>query len=172
MLSSRTTLPAWCCASLALLWVVLSVTAHGAEVGAPAPLFEGPQRDGTPLSLTSLRGDVVYVDFWAAWCAPCRRAIPALDALYESLSDQGFTVVGINVDRHRSDAVKLLDELQPSFPMVFDPQGEWAEAYALPGMPSGYLIDRQGIVRYRHVGYRESDLPALEQHIKTLVNES
>lgn len=155
---------------VAVLALMMSAAAaHAVEAGDTAPLVKGPLEDGSTFTLESLRGEVVYVDFWASWCAPCRRALPAFDKLYRELGDAGFTVVGVNVDRQRSAALRMLDELSPSFPNVFDPEGQWAARYSLPGMPSGYLIDREGVVHYRHVGYQERDLPKLEQKIRQLL---
>ena len=151
-------------AAFALLCPALP--AQGLEVGDVAPALSAPRLDGTELGLESLRGRVVYVDFWASWCAPCLQAMPALDELYGRYREQGFVVLAVNVDTERRAAMRLLDRLGVSYPVVFDPQGVWPQAYALPAMPSGYLLDRDGVVREIKSGYRASDLPALESGIR------
>lgn len=141
------------------------------ESGDRAPVIAAPLEDGTSFDMAALRGQVVYVDFWASWCAPCLKAMPVYDELQRDLAGQGFAVLGVNVDRNRRDALRFLERTGVAFPVVFDPEGQWAERYALPGMPSGYLVDREGVVRYRHVGYRERDLPALLREIEQLLGE-
>ncbi|MCK5769813.1 TlpA disulfide reductase family protein [Algiphilus sp.] len=148
------------------------LTAAAVEVGEPAPPITGPRADGSSFELSELSGDIVYVDFWASWCAPCRAAMPRLDELHASLGARGFSVVGVNVDRKRRSAERMLEQVPVDFPVVFDPEGQWAERYALPGMPSGYLIDGDGVVRYRHTGYREGDLPKLANEIEKLLEEN
>jgi thiol-disulfide isomerase/thioredoxin len=145
-----------------LFWVR---TAAALELGDAAPALSAPGVDGTAVELQSLRGQVVYVDFWASWCAPCLQAMPALDALYVRYREQGFTVLAVNVDTERRAAQRLLDRVDVSYPVVFDPEGTWPAAFALPAMPSGYLFDRDGVVRYIKSGYRTSDLPTIEAQI-------
>lgn len=155
-----------------LLGALLAAPASAIDAGDNAPIIEAPKRDGEALSLRELRGRVVYIDFWASWCAPCRAAMPELDALQERLADDGLTVLGVNVDRNRAAALRMLEEIPVGFPIVFDPEGEWARRYALPGMPTGFLIDREGVVRYRHSGYRAADLPELTRRIEALLEPS
>lgn len=150
---------------LAALLLALPLTAPALERGDTPPALIAPQRDGTMLTLESLRGRLVYVDFWASWCAPCLQALPALDALYRKYGDQGFTVLAVNVDTQRKPALALLDRLQPGYPVVFDPEGRWPGAFGLRGMPCGYLLDRNGKIVYYQAGYKASDLPRLEAAI-------
>ncbi|WP_043769303.1 TlpA family protein disulfide reductase [Algiphilus aromaticivorans] len=162
----RALLTAACC-----LLAATSPPVQAISVGETAPIIEAPAGDGSEFSLEALRGEVVYLDFWASWCPPCRAAMPALDALHERLGERGFSVVGINVDRSRDAALRMLKSVPVDFPIVFDPDGHWAARYALPGMPSGFLVDREGIVRYRHEGYSAGDVPALKQEIERLLEE-
>lgn len=150
----------------ALLLALLLPAAHAAdmvrlEVGDAAPPLQAPQRDGTPLLLESLRGQVVYVDFFASWCAPCAQALPALDALYRRHGERGLNVLAVNVDTDRAAALKMLERIPVSYPVVFDPAGVWPASFGLRGMPSGYLLDRTGVVRFIKTGYQAKDLPQL-----------
>lgn len=152
------------CAALLALTVAspaYAKAAGGIAVGDAAPALSAPQQDGTPLMLESLRGRVVYVDFFASWCAPCAEALPALDALSRKHADKGFSVLAVNVDTDRAAALKMLKRFPVSYPVVFDPAGVWPETFGLRGMPSGYLLDRNGVVRFIKTGYQGKDLPKL-----------
>lgn len=140
-------------------------SAMAIEVGETTPALTTTLVDGAPLKLESLRGQVVYVDFWASWCAPCMQALPALDRLYKAHGERGFTVLAVNVDTERAAATKVLDRLRLSYPVSMDPTGSWPEAFSLKGMPSSYLIDRRGVVRYIKTGYKTHELPDIEKQI-------
>lgn len=157
---------------MAALLLLLAGTAHAVRPGQAAPVIEAPMADGTVLSLSLLRGQVVYVDFWASWCTPCRQALPALDRLFSRYRDQGFSVLAVNVDSERAAALRMLQRLPVRYPVVFDPEGHWPERYALQGMPSGYLLDRDGQVILVKTGYRAKDLPQLEQAIQQALEET
>ena len=153
-------------AGLAVTLLAVMPTARALDAGAPAPAaLTAPQLGGTALALADLRGQVVYVDFWASWCAPCLQALPALDALYRQHGERGFKVLAVNVDTDRAAALKMLKRVNPSFPVVFDPDGIWPEAFGLKAMPSGYLIDRDGVVQLVKAGYKTKELPQLEAAI-------
>lgn len=149
----------------------LSSQAIALEIGRAAPSLSGLANDGRMLSLDQFKGRVVYVDFWASWCAPCRAAIPALETLYQRYGTRGFVVVGVNVDTERKSAQRMLDQLMPTFPIVFDPDGKWPEAFGLRDMPSSYLIDTTGVVRYVNTGYRERDAVRIEAAVKAALGE-
>jgi len=151
----------------AILLVTCSV-ANAVEVGDVAPPLRAQDADGRWHHLPELRGKVVYVDFWASWCAPCRKSMPMLDRLQHQWSED-LVVVGVNVDAKRGDALGFLKSTPVTFPILFDPRGEWAERFAAPGMPSGYLIDRAGVVRLVKIGYKSGELSELESTIKSVL---
>lgn len=151
--------------------LALSSQAMALDVGGAVPNLSAPASDGRTLSLQQFRGQVVYVDFWASWCAPCREAMPVLGALQQRYSARGFTVLGVNVDTDRKSAQRMLDQLVPAFPIVFDPKGLWPDAFGLRDMPSSYLIDATGVVRYVKKGFREKDVPQIEAAIKAALGE-
>ncbi|MDP8983801.1 MAG: TlpA family protein disulfide reductase [Pseudomonadota bacterium] len=123
------------------------------------------------LDLTAYRGKVVYVDFWASWCAPCKQSFPWLDELVHEHASQDFVVIGVNVDKARDRAERFLNETRADFPIVYDPEGELATAYKVTGMPSGVLIDRTGHVRFQHAGFSEKQKGLYEQQLQTLLAE-
>jgi cytochrome c biogenesis protein CcmG/thiol:disulfide interchange protein DsbE len=106
------------------------------------------------LDVARYKGKVVYLDFWASWCVPCRKSFPWLNEMAAKYP-QDLVVVGINVDNERAPAMKFLEKFPAHFPLVFDPQAKLAAEYQLEGMPSAVLLDRDGKVVYRHVGFRE-----------------
>lgn len=149
-----------------LLLALLPGIAQAVQIGERAPAIVAPALDGKTLRLADLRGKVVYVDFWASWCGPCRESLPVLDRLHRDLGSQGFRVLTVNVDTETKLAQRMAQQLKLDLPVALDPEGKWAEKYALPGMPTGYLVDRKGVVRSVHGGYKGKDLPELEQSIQ------
>jgi thiol-disulfide isomerase/thioredoxin len=143
--------------------------AHAIEKGQTAPEIALKTLAGEPVKLSALKGKVVLVDFWASWCAPCRESMPVLEKLSKSYKDQGFVVLGVNIDNDAEAARKFLKDLPVSFQVVNDAQKQVAKAYAPPTMPSSYLIDRQGKVHVVHAGFKRSDAAKLEAEIKTLL---
>lgn len=141
-------------------------------MGELAPEVQLPQLSGEgDVSLSSLRGKVVYLDFWASWCGPCRVSFPQLEQLRGDLGAQGFEVYAINVDEVEADAQRFLSEVPVSYPVVRDGTGATPQAYGILGMPTGYLIDRQGVVRKIHQGFRKSDGARLRAEIVDLLGE-
>lgn len=146
--------------------------ASGVVVGQAAPAVRLPELSGAgEVSLESLRGKVVYLDFWASWCGPCRVSFPLLEQLREELWPDGFEVLAINVDEVESDARRFLSEVPVSYPVVRDADGITPQTFGILGMPTGYLIDRQGIVREVHQGFRKSDGAKLRTAVVELLGE-
>jgi len=123
------------------------------------------------LSLHSLRGKVVYLDFWASWCGPCRLSFPQLDAIRNELGAEGFEVYAINVDEFEDDALRFLAERPVSYPVVRDATGNTPADWGVPGMPTGFLIDRKGVIRHIHIGFRKSDGAKLRAVVINLMRE-
>jgi len=157
-----------CVLALALSPCALALEAGGAVPDLVVPRLEEPAQT---LPLASLRGSVVYVDFWASWCVPCRLSMPALDALYKRNRARGFAVVGVNKDVSAAEAKRFLAKVAVSFPLVSDPQDAAARAFDVKAMPSGYLVDRKGVVRKVHRGFTEETGATLDREIDALLKE-
>jgi cytochrome c biogenesis protein CcmG/thiol:disulfide interchange protein DsbE len=159
----------------ALLWLagssLLSVSPVLAiEPGAKAPGFSLSSFKGENVSLDSLKGKVVYVDFWATWCGPCRMSLPWMDGIQKKYAASGLVILAVNEDLKTEDAKKVVDALNPSFTPLIDNKGTVAGIFSPPTMPSSFLIDRQGVVRMVHPGFKEVDQAQLDSEIAKLVN--
>jgi thiol-disulfide isomerase/thioredoxin len=104
----------------------------------------------------------VVVDFWASWCAPCRRSIPWLNQMRARYADRGLVVIGVNVDKDSEDAARFLREVPIDFDVVYDPAGALAARYELEGMPSTYVYSRNGDLVAHHTGFQNSKRPEYE----------
>lgn len=135
------------------------------EAGASAPDFELPARDGPPRRLGDSRGRLVYLDFWASWCGPCKLSFPWMADLHERLGSRGLHVLAINVDARAADAQRFLAAQPKAPPVVFDAAGQTPKAFAVKAMPTSFLLDREGRVLWRHAGFSASDREPLEQRI-------
>ena len=155
--------------SLILLSAALLSADVNAEVVA-APDLKLPTIDGT-VQLSALKGEVVYLDFWASWCLPCKKSFPWMERMQQRYGEQGFKIVAVNLDKDKALADEFLKQNDVSFTVAFDASGSSASKYKLRGMPSSYLIGRDGKVHASHIGFRDKDKDKLEQAIKTLLNE-
>ena len=144
------------CAAL----VVGAVAAQ--DVGKQAPAFNLPAAGARNVNLADLKGRVVYVDFWASWCAPCKQSFPWMNEMQAKYGAKGLTIIGVNVDKKREDADKFLAGTPAKFTVAYDSTGKVAEAYQPKGMPTSYLIGADGVVRAVHVGFRDKDREDLE----------
>ena len=142
------------------------------SVGQPAPntALTSIQSDGV-VRLSDHLGKVVLVDFWASWCPPCRKSLPLFNDLRNQLGDSSFEVFAINVDEEPSDGIKLYNQLKVEYDSGLDPTGEFAEVWAVQGMPTSYLVDKKGVVRLIHTGFREKDIAHLKKEIQLLLSE-
>ncbi len=155
-----------------LLFVGGTWVSGQAAPDGPAPNVTLQSADGRPVRLADLRGHVVLVDFWASWCPPCQKSFPALDSLYRERHDRGLDVLAVNVDEHGQDASAFLDAHPHAMPVFLDPKGEAAQAFQVKAMPTSYLIDRDGRIRFTHTGYTTVTDAAYAREIDDLLKET
>ncbi|MCH7853952.1 MAG: TlpA family protein disulfide reductase [Proteobacteria bacterium] len=139
--------------------------------GQAAPDFVLKSSTGENLRLSEYRGDVVMINFWATWCGPCRQEMPLLNDLFNRYQRVGFSLLGVNIDDDSRRAMQMVEDLGVDFPVLFDETKAVSKLYQVEAMPVTIIVDREGIVRYVHHGYK----PGYEQHylteIRTLLRE-
>ncbi|MBI3774741.1 MAG: TlpA family protein disulfide reductase [Gammaproteobacteria bacterium] len=129
--------------------------------------------DGKTQSLTGYRGKVVLINFWGSWCPPCRREMPSMERLYQTLKTEPFTVLAINQSESLDLVFAYTGEIEPAptFPMLLDHQGEVPPQWGVRGLPASFIVDKQGRIAYRAMGGREFDHPDIEKTLRTLIAE-
>lgn len=171
--SSSASLRQWLMTSALVLTITfasISAIANPTS-GDQSPDFTLKSRDGGNIKLSEQRGNIVLVNFWASWCGPCREELPAFEKLYQEYQDLGVEILAVNVDSEAEKANVLLDDIEVSFPVLFDTSGEVSQLYDVSAMPTTVLVDRDGNVRLLHPGYRKGDEKKYEKAIKMLMRE-
>lgn len=135
-----------------------------------APAIKLNDGSGQAVALSDFRGKLVYLDFWASWCAPCQHTLPWMKKLQSRFGNSGLAVVAVNLDESRSDADKALTEINPNYKVLFDPSGTAAAAFNPPSMPTSYLIGADGAILAIHPGFHDGDDRLIEAEISGLLN--
>jgi cytochrome c biogenesis protein CcmG/thiol:disulfide interchange protein DsbE len=125
-----------------------------------------PAMSAPPAGLGEIRGQLIWVDFWASWCAPCRRSFPWMNTMHRKYSSQGLQIIAVNLDAERAAADAFLRETPANFALKFDPVGELAREFDVKAMPSSYLMDASGNILERHLGFKLADAAEYEAAIK------
>jgi peroxiredoxin len=146
------------------------VQTAGSGTAAPACTLQA-LGEGSQIHVEQFKGKVVYVDFWASWCAPCVRSFPFMNELDREFRDRGLQVLAINLDEKLEDARTFLAKHPASFALAADPSGQCPRDFGVRGMPSSYLVDRQGIIRHVHLGFRPGDARKLWALVEQLLAE-
>ena len=143
------------------------------EVGAPAPAYRAVTLAGDSIALDSLRGDVVLLNIWATWCHPCREEIPVLEALHERYASSGLRVVGVSIDSpgEETRVAEFGKHIGMTYPTWYDSDDRVSTVYQAIGVPSTYLIDRHGILRWRRLGQLRSGDPGLTRELAAALGE-
>jgi len=167
--------PALAMALCALMFVDLAGAAEQllpAAGALPAPACKlAIANEPDAANLAHYRGQVVYVDFWASWCGPCRQSFPFMNQLHSQLGDKGLAVLAINLDEEAEDAQRFLASHPAQFRVAGGANQACASAFQVEAMPSSYLVDRNGRVRYIHHGFRAGDGQRLQELAARLVAE-
>lgn len=138
--------------------------AFAVEPGQPAPALR-LDLPGGAATLAELKGKVVYLDFWASYCGPCRKSFPWMNEMQARYGAKGFQVVGVNLDTTRADAERFLAQVPAQFAIAYDPRQESPQRYAIKGMPTSVLIGADGKVIRLHAGFRDEQRSELEAAI-------
>jgi thiol-disulfide isomerase/thioredoxin len=126
---------------------------------------------GQSSTLEEFKGRVLYVDFWASWCIPCRKSFPWMNEIHSKYADKGLTVVAVNLDVDRAQADAFLAKTPANFALRFDPEGLAARRFDLLGMPSSYVFDREGRLAYVHLGFFTENSAKYEQELLQLLGD-
>ncbi len=152
--------------------------APGAETTAPSlPGIVLPDTSladlhtGELVSVAETGGRVVLLDFWATWCAPCKKSLPVYETLQTELGPSGLAVVAVSVDVAGAPVAEYAAQLAPSVQVLLDPEGTVPKAMDLPGLPVAFLVGRDGVVRSRHVGFHTADVAAFKAEVEALLAE-
>jgi peroxiredoxin len=139
----------------------------------PAPDFTLKDVHGKPFSLKDYRGKVVLLNFWATWCPPCRREMPSMERLHQKLKGKDFVVLALNQKEGDDQIFIFTGEIgmDLTIPILFDKDSSVSSAYGVPGLPTTYLIDKKGNIRFRAIGGRDFDHPEVEKQILQLMKE-
>jgi thiol-disulfide isomerase/thioredoxin len=152
--------------ALATLSSTSLLSAADWKEGQPMPDLS---KYGLTGALPKTEGKVVYLDFWASWCTPCRSSFPVLSGWYEELKSKGLLIIGVSVDEDAVDMQEALKKTPASFPTLHDAQQKLVAAANVDTMPTSFIIDKKGIIRHVHTGFKSKDATELHQQIQALL---
>ncbi len=139
-------------------------------VGNPAPSFSFESANGKgKVKLAALKGKVVIVDFWATWCGPCKESFPKLQGLYSKYQDSGLEIVGVSEDDEKAGIADFGQTYGAKFPLGWDKEKSIAGQWHPPSMPTSFILDKDGVVRFAHPGYHDGDEAKVEKELKSLL---
>lgn len=152
---------------LSLCIVIADVSAEQAHAEIELRHFH----NSDALKLSDLKGRVIYLDFWASWCKPCKKSFPFMNQLHQTYPPEHFKVIAINLDEFPEDAQKFLNALPAQFDIYTDPQKQLVDILKLPGLPVAYIIDREGNIKGRHIGFNERKKDKKIKQIEYLIGQ-
>ncbi len=156
----------------ALLLITSSpVYAGSGQIGTKAPSFALPDVNGAMVSLEQFKGKVVFLDFWAPWCIPCRQELPELDKLYKKFSSAGLEVIAISIDASEKNTAAFLQKTSLSVHIAVDKKSEVSDAYRVSSLPTGFIIGRDGVIHWVRKGFSNKDLVSYEKEINALLKQ-
>ncbi len=152
---------------------MFAIAAHSAlpPVDSAAPDFALKDASGTNVRLSELRTEVVLINFWSSWCRSCRSEMPKLNELHAEFADTDLQMIGVNVDDGPAAMRRALNELQLTYPVLFDSEHRVSELYELPTLPVTVLIDRTGQLRFVHKGFRVGNEKFYRDELSLLLAE-
>lgn len=157
--------------TIALCLVLAGILSPATSLAELAKDFSLAGVENSTVNLQDYRGKIVYLDFWASWCLPCLQSFPWMDDIQAKYQEQGFEVLAVNLDSSKDDAEEFLLDNPINFLVAFDPDGRTPEAYGVIGMPSSFLIDRNGEIVSSHIGFNSSFKEEFEETLKQLLEQ-
>ncbi|SJM92584.1 TlpA family protein disulfide reductase [Crenothrix polyspora] len=154
------------------LTLTAAFTVYAEDINKPLPACVlSTLNGGQTYDLQQFKGKVVYVDFWASWCGSCAKSFPYLNVLNDTYKDKGLQIIGINVDENVDDAKAFIESHPAQFSVAADASKQCATGFGVEAMPSTFLIDKKGIIRYVHLGFRAGETQDLEDKVAQLLAE-
>jgi cytochrome c biogenesis protein CcmG, thiol:disulfide interchange protein DsbE len=152
---------------LVLAFLFFAPQTWSAEVGKPAPDFTLADSKQENLHLDGLKGKVVYLDFWASWCGPCRETFPWMNQMHAKYAKEGLAIVAVNLDQRKEEMDRFLAKFPAEFTVVLDTQRKVGRLYGINALPMSFLIDREGVVRAHYLGAGKDHAQTAEAGIKS-----
>ncbi|HEY5648578.1 MAG TPA: TlpA disulfide reductase family protein [Nitrospiria bacterium] len=147
-------------------------TDEAPKIGYFAPNFRLPALTGEEISLASLKGKVVFLNFWATWCGPCKAEMPSMEALYQDFKNKDFEILAVSSDIDGERSVRpFVESLELSYPILLDPDYRVDNKYLVRSVPTSFLIDKQGVITHRIIGSLNWNTPESRALIKKLIEE-
>jgi cytochrome c biogenesis protein CcmG, thiol:disulfide interchange protein DsbE len=145
-------------------------TGNHSLIGQPAPQFSVTAANGKgQVALSKLNGKVAIVDFWATWCEPCKKSFPKYQELNVKYQASGLEIIGLSQDDKDEGLKDFADTYGAKFPVAWDKEQQIAHKYQVPSMPSAFIVDKSGIVRFVHLGYHDGEEAEIEREVKSLL---
>jgi peroxiredoxin len=157
--------------SALILLIMFPISSYSGQIGTVAPAFSLVDLNGKVVALEQFKGKVVFLNFWALWCGPCKEELPELDALFRKYREEGFDVIGVSVDPSGENVARFLQKKPVSFTILIDKKGDVADAYLFSSLPTGFIIGRDGTIKYKHMGFGKEFLPIFEKEITGLLKQ-
>ena len=149
---------------------IFNLPVHAIDADLLAPDFSLPGVS-SEIKLSDFKGQLVYLDFWASWCGPCKKSFPWMNAMQSKYAAQGFKIIAINLDAKSEDGKRYLNSVQANFDIAFDAKGIVPRLYQVKGMPSSFLIGRDGKILMQHAGFNDTSGAKLEAQIVSFIKE-
>lgn len=151
--------------------IILPFCAEASQIGTEAPDCSLPDLNGNAVTLRQMKGKVVFLDFWAPWCDQCREELPALDVLFRKYRDDGLVVIGVDIDSSEKLLTAFLQKTPITFTILMDGRGAMRRAYRFRTLPTAFIVGKDGVIRYIHMGFGTEFLPAFEKEITELLKQ-
>jgi thiol-disulfide isomerase/thioredoxin len=158
------------CLGFFLAFATMPAAAQTAAVKPPAP-HGASSRLASDIPWQTLAGKVVYIDFWASWCGPCKQSFPWMNAMQAKYGPEGLVIIAINLDQDPSKAAEFLAQNPTNFEIRYDPRGKLAEQFAVKSMPTSLILDRQGKPIVTHAGFHLSSTSVYEDELKKALSQ-
>lgn len=160
-----------CIISAAAILISCTKKEPSSEIGQPAPDFVLTDITGKNVRLSDMKGRVVMIEFWATWCPPCKESAPVLNELYKKYKDKGFTLLGVSIDKGediKAAVSSFAGKLSISYPVLLDTDNV-GQTYNISNIPSSFMIDKKGVIAYKHLGYFQGIEIMLSKEVETLL---